>query len=69
MVAEQKVRELAYQLWEQAGRPDGNDLEHYYEAQAAIVRDEHEAPASSSSSKTPRKTRTSTRATRRKVIK
>ncbi|MEX0761056.1 MAG: DUF2934 domain-containing protein [Dehalococcoidia bacterium] len=29
---EQEIREIAYQLWEQEGRPEGRDIEHYMAA-------------------------------------
>ena len=34
---EQGVRELAYQLWEAEGCPEGRDLLHWFEAAAAIA--------------------------------
>lgn len=36
-----KVRDLAYQLWEQDGRPDGKD-HHYWHAAARLLADEGE---------------------------
>ena len=33
---EEKIRELAYAIWEQEGRPDGKDVEHYYRAKQII---------------------------------
>jgi hypothetical protein len=32
MVTEDKVRELAYQLWEEKGKPEGSDVENYFDA-------------------------------------
>lgn len=52
-VTEEKVRELAYSLWEQEGRPEGKDVEHYYKARrileqqaadAALVTEPQPAP-------------------------
>ncbi|MCI0439578.1 MAG: DUF2934 domain-containing protein [Chloroflexi bacterium] len=55
MVTEQKIRELAYQIWEREGRPHGRDLEHYVAAKRLIEEqesathtngsDSYEAPA------------------------
>ena len=36
---EQRIRELAYELWEQAGRPSGGAEEYWYEAERRL-RDE-----------------------------
>jgi len=36
---EQRVREIAYRLWEQEGRPSGQDRRHWEMAEA-IARDE-----------------------------
>jgi hypothetical protein len=30
---EQRVREAAYRLWEQQGKPQGQDLEHWFTAE------------------------------------
>jgi hypothetical protein len=32
MVTEQQIKELAYTIWEEEGRPDGKDMEHYFRA-------------------------------------
>jgi len=32
MISEQQVKELAYAIWEQEGRPEGKDLEYYFRA-------------------------------------
>ncbi|OGO39155.1 MAG: hypothetical protein A2147_02005 [Chloroflexi bacterium RBG_16_57_8] len=37
MPTEQQIKELAYALWEQEGRPDGKDEEHYYRAREILV--------------------------------
>ena len=31
---EEEVRLIAYEIWEQKGRPDGQDLEHWLRAEA-----------------------------------
>lgn len=33
MMDEQKIRESAYQLWEKEGKPQGQDLEHWFIAE------------------------------------
>jgi hypothetical protein len=37
MDREQEIRHIAYQLWEEAGRPFGRDLEFYYKAEAILM--------------------------------
>ena len=37
---EQRIRERAYQLWEQAGRPDGKEVEHWLRAESEIAAEE-----------------------------
>ena len=32
MISEQQIKELAYAIWEQEGRPEGKDLEYYFRA-------------------------------------
>ncbi|GEM_PF-6901682 len=43
MPTEQQIKELAYSIWEQQGRPDGKDGEHYHAAQRIL--EEREASA------------------------
>lgn len=31
---EEEIRRIAYKLWEEDGRPEGRDLEHYFRAEA-----------------------------------
>ena len=33
---EEQIRELAYAIWEQEGRPDGRDLEYYFRAKQKL---------------------------------
>lgn len=33
-----EIARRAYQIWEQAGRPDGHDLEHWYQASDELIR-------------------------------
>ena len=44
---EEKIRELAYQKWVQAGRPYGNDGKEYWQQ----AEDEHKSKSSSRSTK------------------
>ena len=39
-VGEQRIRELAYHLWDKAGRPDGRADEFWYAARREIESDE-----------------------------
>lgn len=39
---EQRVRERAYQIWEQAGRPEGLSHEHWLQAEAEISAEERD---------------------------
>ncbi len=60
-VMEQRIRELAYLLWERAGCPDGRSDEFWHLAQSEIAADEasydeaveESFPASDSPSHTP----------------
>jgi hypothetical protein len=36
MVTEERIRELAYTLWEQDGKPEGKNEEHYYSAKRVL---------------------------------
>ena len=40
MVGEEQVKELAYAIWEQEGRPEGKDMEHYYRARQTLEHQE-----------------------------
>jgi hypothetical protein len=44
MVTEEQIRELAYTIWEQEGRPEGKDLEYYFRAKQML--EEREADSS-----------------------
>ena len=37
-LSDEHVRVLAYELWERAGRPDGQDLEYWLEAERRLDR-------------------------------
>ena len=49
MVTEEQIRDLAYAIWEQEGRPEGKDLEYYFRAKQML----EEQEAASSSTKEP----------------
>ena len=36
MVTEDQIKTLAYTIWEEEGRPDGRDLEHYLRAKKLL---------------------------------
>lgn len=40
MPTEQQIRELAYAIWEEEGRPDGRDQEHYFRAKVLLEQKE-----------------------------
>lgn len=37
---EQKTREAAYRLWEKQGKPQGQDLEHWFTAERSVGEEE-----------------------------
>jgi hypothetical protein len=36
MITEEQIRELAHSIWEQEGRPNGKDAEHYSRAKKML---------------------------------
>ena len=36
MVTDEEIRELAYTIWEEEGRPNGKDVEHYLRAKKIL---------------------------------
>jgi hypothetical protein len=50
-VEEQKIKEAAYALWEQDGKPNGLDLEHWFKATSILQRADPEKPSSASEEK------------------
>lgn len=36
MLMEQRIREAAYRLWEEAGQPEGREEDFWYQAEAEI---------------------------------
>jgi hypothetical protein len=54
MPTEEQIKELAYQMWEQEGRPEGRDVEHYFAAKQMLEEQEAaQARASRPWSKSP----------------
>ena len=51
MMRRGKVRARAYELWEQAGRPAGRELEFWLEAERQIEDEREERKGSDASSK------------------
>lgn len=49
MATEEQIRELAYFIWEQQGRPEGKDVEYYHRAKQIL----EEQEAASSPAKAP----------------
>lgn len=39
----ERIAKKAYELWEQRGRPDGDDLRDWFEAEAIVMEEIHEA--------------------------
>ena len=48
MASEEQVRELAYALWERAGRLEGKDLESYFRAEQLLEERDATSPAAKS---------------------
>lgn len=36
MATEEQIREMAFTIWEQEGRPEGKDIEHYFRAKQIL---------------------------------
>jgi hypothetical protein len=36
VVTEEQIKELAYAIWEQEGRPEGKDVEYYFRAKKTL---------------------------------
>jgi len=45
---EQKIREAAYRLWEKQGKPQGQDLEHWFTAEKSVSEEDFDKPVPSS---------------------
>jgi hypothetical protein len=51
MMGRGQVRARAYELWEQAGRPAGQDLEFWLEAERQLEQEREERKSSDAASK------------------
>jgi len=51
MATEEQIKELANTMWEQEGRPEGKDLEHYFRAKQIL--EEQEATQARDSKPSP----------------
>ena len=40
MLTEEQIKEQAYQMWEQQGRPEGKDVEYYFAAKQMLEEQE-----------------------------
>jgi hypothetical protein len=40
MITEEKIKELAYAVWDQEGRPAGKDLDYYFRAKKMLEEQE-----------------------------
>jgi hypothetical protein len=45
---EQKIREAAYRLWEKEGKPQGQDLEHWFTAEKSTDEEDFDSSTSGS---------------------
>ena len=36
MISEEQIKELAYAIWDQEGRPEGKDLDYYFRAKQML---------------------------------
>jgi DUF2934 family protein len=56
---DEEIRQLAYLLWQEAGCPEGNDVQHWLKAEAIWLNDHRAAkPAKAAKARKPRKSRT-----------
>ena len=70
MTREQEIKEIAYRIWEEEGRPEGRDFDHYLRAEKAwdTLKTETGAAAPAVAT-TARRTRTTKATTARKTVK
>lgn len=47
---DEAIQQLAYQFWQEAGYPQGNDVQHWLKAEAVWL-DEHGAPGAAKQAK------------------
>lgn len=43
---EQKIREAAYRLWEKDGKPQGQDLKHWFTAEKSVGEEDFDSSTS-----------------------
>lgn len=56
---DEEIRQLAYRLWQEAGCPEGNDVQHWLKAEVIWLNDHRAAiPANAAKARKPRKSRT-----------
>ncbi len=51
MATEQNIKDLAYAIWEEEGRPEGKDVEHYFRARRIL--EQRQASSLSELTKSP----------------
>lgn len=51
---ERRIREKAYRLWEEAGRPEGRALEHWAEANRSFEDEQQQAAGGAGHAQVPR---------------
>ena len=67
MPTEEKIRQLAHSLWEQEGRPEGMDQEHYLTAKRILEeREAAQKPARARRAPASKSAKTRTRSSRAK---
>lgn len=54
-IREQRIRERAYQLWEQDGRPHGRDWDHWERARTLIASEDGAGPVAEPPAPKPRR--------------
>ena len=50
---QQKIRDRAYAIWDSCGRPDGCDLDHWFQAEAEAMGSESAAVPTTTDANTP----------------
>jgi len=67
MPTEEQIRQLAHSLWEQDGRPEGKDVEHYLAAKQILEKQEAaQKPARARRPAAPKSAKARTRSPRAK---
>ncbi len=56
MAKDDEIRDIAYKLWEEEGRPDGKDVEHWFKAETIWQERQNQASASFIRAPEPEKT-------------